>query len=120
MVSSISDYSDTSEDEDERMPISPDRVSFSAALDARQVKIMDEDQVFKTAAASQEEATFVLEDAIVFKDDLQSPKIANLLDMQFADPSVLVVYGRLVLEPDDYKHCKYNSDLYLFRLLLTD
>ena len=68
---------------------------------------MDEDQVFKPVPASEEEATFVLKDAIIFTNDSQNPKIANLLEIQFDEPSILVVYGRLVLETDEYRFGEY-------------
>jgi len=107
----LTSHSDTSEDEDDQMPISPDRKPFSAALAAREIKIMDEDQIFKPMVAGQEEESFVLNDVVIFHEDLRNPRIANLLEIQFAEPSVLVVYGRLVLEPDEYKHGQHSSDL---------
>ena len=100
----MSSSSDTSGDEDDQAPISPTVKSFAAAAHAKEVKIMYEEDVFKPTLVDQEEASFVLEDAIIFKNDLQSPEIANLLEIQFEDPAGLAVYGRLALEPEEYQY----------------
>ena len=102
----MSTYSETSGDEDDQMPSSTNVKSFGAALLAKEVKVMHEEDVFKPAMVDQDEASFVLEDAIIFKSNLQPPRIANLLDIQLEDPAVLAVYGRLAIEPDEYQYSR--------------
>lgn len=108
MDSSFSSQSNSLEGSEDGVA-APAPISFGAALESRSVRIVNENQAFKPAVAGEEERSYVLEKAIIYHDDLQNLQTANLLEIEYNDPAVLVVYGRLALEADDNKYGMYND-----------
>ncbi|KAG9245515.1 hypothetical protein BJ878DRAFT_13822 [Calycina marina] len=98
--------SDTSDDEDELTP-TPGEKPFLQRVAAKEVRVVEEKNLFRPVQPGEEETTFVLEDVIIFHPN--TSRIANFLSIEFDDPPILTAYGRLSLEPDDFQHLKKTA-----------